>query len=414
MIAISLAPNFTKRDAWFSLKLLFSPRSFISGRATSILKDKLKDKLGVSDVHLVTSARWGLYEILKSLDLPKDSEVLVQSFTCVSVPGPILWAGLKPVFVDIIPKMLTMDPEDLEKKISEKSKVLIIQHTFGVPALLDELIAIAKKNNLIVVEDCAHTIGADYKGGKLGTFGDAAFFSFGRDKAISSVFGGAVAINNKERLEKLADNLEKLPEAKNMWIAQQLLHPILFEFIIKPLYFVVGIGKIKLVCFQRLGILSKAIISKEKHGGVPAFPSAKLPNALASLALFQLERLDFFNAKRQKVGDTYTRELGQLVGDDFVLPEVPSESKPYYLRYTIQTSKAKQIFAEAKRRKILLGDWYEIVAPKDTDLSTINYKKESCPAAERVAQNVLNLPTYPSMTDGDVKIIIDLIRSFFS
>lgn len=414
MIAISLAPNFTKRDAWFSLKLLFSPWHFLSGGDTNVLENKLKEKFGVTDVHLITSARWGLYEILNSLSLPKDSEILLQAFTCVSVPGPVLWANLKPIYVDILPKMLTMDPVDLEKKISNKSKVLVIQHTFGVPALLEELIPIAKKHNLIIVEDCAHTIGAEYKGKKLSTFGDASIFSFGRDKAVSGVFGGAVVINNKEKFGKLEANLEELPNAKIMWTIQQLLHPILFEFIIKPLYFVVAIGKIKLVFFQRLGILSKAIVAREKHGGLPAFPSAKLPNALAKLILSQLENLEFFNNKRQEIANVYTRDFKQLAGSDFILPEAPLESKPYYLRYTIQTSKAKQIFVKAKKKKILLGDWYDVVAPKDTDWVAVNYKNGSCPIAERVTQNVLNLPTYPSMTEQDVETVVELVKSFFS
>jgi len=278
---------------------------------------------------------------------------------------------------------------------------------------LDELLAIAQKYNLIVVEDCAHTIGAEYKGNKLGTFGDAAILSFGRDKAISGVFGGAVVVKNKEKFGELIDNLSKLPSAKITWTMQQLLHPILFEFIIKPLYFVAAIGKIKLVFFQRLGILSKAIIAREKHGGLPAFPSTKMPNALAKLTSSQLEHLEAFNSRRQEIANIYTRELGQTEGD-LVLPEAPLGSKPYYLRYTIQTSKARQIFVEAKRKKILLGDWYEVVAPKDTDLSAIHYKNGSCPVAEHVAQNILNLPTYPTMTNNDVKMVVDLVKSFFN
>jgi len=413
MIAISLAPNFTKRDARLALKLLFSPWRYFSNDATYVLEKELKEKLGANNVYLITSARWGLYEILSSLNLPNDSEILLQAFTCVSVPGPILWANLKPVYVDILPRMLTMDPVDLEKKISNKSRVLIIQHTFGVPALLDELIAIAKKHNLIIIEDCAHTIGTEYKGKKLGTFGDAAILSFGRDKAISSVFGGAVVINNKEIFSKLSENLKKLPNAKSTWIIQQLLHPILFEFIVKPLYFVARIGKIKLVIFQRMSILSKAIIAREKHGGLPAFPSANLPGALAELAMSQLSRLESFNTRRREIAEIYVREFKEITEKDFILPEIPSESKPYYLRYTVQTSKAKQIFIEAKRKKILLGDWYEVIAPKDTDLAAVNYKKGSCPVAEHVAQNVLNLPTYPVMTKQDAKIVVELVKSFF-
>ena len=115
-------------------------------------------------------------------------EVLVQAFTCVAVPNSVLWAQATPVYADI-DATLNIDPIDVEKKITNRTKAIIVQHTFGIPADMDALVALAKKHNILLIEDCAHSLGATYKGKKVGTFGDAAFFSFGRDKVVSSVFG---------------------------------------------------------------------------------------------------------------------------------------------------------------------------------------------------------------------------------
>ncbi len=97
--------------------------------------------------------------ILNSLGLEKDSEVLLQAFTCNAAVNPIIWSGLKPVFVDVNEETFNMDAEDLRRKISSKSKAVMVQHTFGLPAYMDEILEICQQNNLILIEDCAHSLG---------------------------------------------------------------------------------------------------------------------------------------------------------------------------------------------------------------------------------------------------------------
>lgn len=406
-ILTSLSPNTDSSDALRAFKLLFRPWKWVNGNATKTLENKLKEYFKVRDAYGIVSARWGIYLTLKSLNLPENSEVLLQAFTCVSVPGPVLWANLKPVYVDILENELNMNPADLEKKITEKSKVLIIQHTFGNPARMKELLEIARRYNLIVIEDSAHTIGGKYDGELLGTFGDAAVLSFGRDKAISGVFGGAILVNNPEKFPNLNNEFLSLPNAKKGFVLQQLLHPILFEFCIKPFYFFFGIGKIKLVIAQKLKVVSKALASREKSGDKPIFPNSKLPNALAALALAQFNKIGIFNQKRKEIASFYARELED---SGVTLPEFPENSEPALLRYSIQTSKASETKIKARKEKMLLGDWYEVVAPKGTDLDAINYRRGSCPTAEKVAQRILNLPTYPKMTKEMAEKVVKFIK----
>ena len=102
--------------------------------------------------------------------------MLITGFTCEVVPNAVINAGYTPIYVDINPINYCMDPTVVEKLITKKTKVIIIQHTFGIPAQIEELIDIAKKYNLYIIEDCAVSLGSKYKGKLTGTFGDASIF----------------------------------------------------------------------------------------------------------------------------------------------------------------------------------------------------------------------------------------------
>ncbi len=227
-ISISLSPNTEKEDVLLVLKLLFQPHRWqkklpeARPRATEI-EEEFKKYFGVKYAISFNGGRAGLMAILAAMEIKSRDEVLLQGFTCNSAVNPILNRGAKPVFVDI-DSTLNLNPEDLKKKITPKSKAVMIQHTFGWPAQIEEILKIAKGGapNLYLIEDCAHALGAKYQGKFCGTFGDAAFFSFGRDKIISSVFGGMVITNNEKMGERIKKFRDKLDYPSNFWIFQQL------------------------------------------------------------------------------------------------------------------------------------------------------------------------------------------------
>jgi perosamine synthetase len=270
---VSLSPNIEKDDLKLAFYLLLRPwqwQKFVEKEKE--LEEKIKNFLGVKRVFLFNSGRSGWLAILKALNLEKGSEVLIQGFTCNAVVNPIIWAGLKPVFVDIEEETLNLDPQDLERKITAKSKVVLVQHTFGKPADLETILKICQKNHLFLIEDGAHSLGLSFQGRLLGTFGKAAFFSFGRDKLISSVFGGAVVTND----DSFAKNLEKFQKELSypsfFWVFQQICHPLLSEFLIKPLYSLnSSLGKFFLIFLQKINILSKSVSDEEKEGERPNF-----------------------------------------------------------------------------------------------------------------------------------------------
>ncbi|MCH8049010.1 aminotransferase class I/II-fold pyridoxal phosphate-dependent enzyme, partial [Patescibacteria group bacterium] len=271
-ISISLSPNTEPDDVWLAFGLLFQPWKWKKGKELGELEKEFR---GIA----FNSGRSAFMAILDALKLQKNDEVLLQAFTCNAVPNPVQWSGLKPVYVDCNEDDYNIDVEDLERKITPQSKVVVVQHTFGIPADMDKVMEICKKHNLVLVEDCAHALGAEYKGQKVGTFGKAAFFSFSRDKVISSVYGGMMTTDDSALAEKVRIFQEKSGQPSYFWILQQLLHPVLMNWLVLPTYRV--FGKYVLVIMQQLHILSKAVHWKEKRGMRPEYFPKAFPNALA-------------------------------------------------------------------------------------------------------------------------------------
>lgn len=401
-IAISLAPNLEKKDTLLALKLAFAPWMFLRGSCVRSLEQWFRQYFNVTTAVAFNSGRSSLFAILKAVGIGKGNEVAIQSFTCVSVPNSIIWLGAKPVYVDIT-SALTMSPEDLERKITKKTKAIIVQHTFGIPSKLKEILRIARKHKLFIIEDCAHTIGGDYKGGKLGLFGDAALFSLGRDKAFSSVFGGIAITNNKVLGEKLRLFKRNLEYPSFFWVFQQLFHPIAF-WVILPLYNIFSLGKIILVLLQKVHLLSFPVSLEEKEGRSKPFLK-KLPNALACLALLQLKRINEFNSKREEITEFYLKELRELD-----LP-LPYENIAPLLRFPLLIEKRDRVMQVFAKKRIYLGKWYsEIVDPRGVNFKQIFYQKGSCPNAEFIAKKIINLPTYSAMTISEAQKVISLLK----
>jgi dTDP-4-amino-4,6-dideoxygalactose transaminase len=417
-ISISLSPNTEKDDVWLAFKLIFS---VLGGPASggqpwkwkkkltevrpplTELEEEFKRYLDVKYAISFNSGRSSLMAILNSLGLEKDSEILLQAFTCNAVPNPIIWAGLKPIFVDCDEKTFNIDINDLKSKITPKSRAVIVQHTFGLPAGMEEVLKICEENNLILIEDCAHSLGAVYKGKKVGTFGKVAFFSFSRDKVISSVYGGMIVTNDDNLSKKIREYQGKISYPSCCWIFQQLLHPVLMNWLILPTYRI--FGKYLLVLCQWLHILSKAVHWKEKRGRKPGYFPKRLPESLAILALNQFKKLERFNDHRQEIADFYRRGLA---GTSF---ELPPETEQIYLRFTIKHPRAHEIIIKAWRENILIGDWYTSpIAPHDTKLDKIGYEMGSCPKVEKLSKETLNLPTHINISKEGAQKIVDFLK----
>lgn len=407
-ISISLSPNTEKDDIWLAFKLIFQPWRWTFGANPRKLEEGFKEYLGAEYAFSFNSGRSALMAILDSFNLVKGDEVLLQAFTCNAAANPIIWSGFKPIYVDCDERTFNIDLEDLKRKATEKSRVVIVQHTFGLPADMDKITDFCNENGLILIEDCAHSLGAGCKGKKIGTFGKAAFFSFSRDKIISSVYGGMAVTDDKEVAEKLRCFQKNAGFPCFFWTFQQLLHPVLTNWLILPSYAI--FGKYLLIVFQWLKVLSKAVHWKEKRGMKPCYFPKRMPNALAKLALRQFLKVDRFNEYRRKIAGFYYSEFKN---SEFELPLDPSEVNQTFLRFTVKNKKAHEIIRSAWKNNLLIGDWYTVpIAPHDTKLEKVGYLSGSCPNAEKLAKTVFNLPTHINISEKEAKTVSEFVKSY--
>jgi len=405
-IAISLSPNVESEDICCAIRMLSSPWYWKKGNQIKNVEEWFKEYFGAEEAVSFSSGRVALYALLKAFGIGKDDEVIIQAFTCVVVPNAIMSVGAKPIFADI-DDSINIDPSLLERYINKKTKAIIVQHTFGIPAKIDSIKKIAAKYSLVLIEDCAQALGATINNRSVGTFGDASFFSFGRDKVISSVFGGMAIVNlksNKITL-RLKEIQKGFPYPSYFWIFQQLLHPLAFAVIL-PLYNFC-IGKLFLFTLQKMHFLSKPVFKEELLGNMSANLLTRYPNALANLLIPQIHKLERYNKKRKEIASYYFRSLGCL--QNIKLPL--RQDGAIYLRFNLLINGSEEVLARAKKNYMLFGSWYKnIIDPKETVFEKIGYHRGSCPKAEKIAELSVNLPTYSKLLLYDLEKIVNFIK----
>lgn len=410
-INLSLSPNTEEDDIALAERLIQNPDKWLKGPEVKKLEENIKDKLGVDHAFAFRSGRSALQAAIETLHLERNDEILIQSFTCVAVPNAIIWNGYKPVYVDI-EEDFNISTTDILRKLTPKTRAIIVQHTFGLPAKMDEIMTIAKERKLVIIEDCAHALGATYKDKPVGTIGDIGIFSFGRDKVISSVFGGMAVTKNELLATELKNIKTNSPLPTQKWVKRQLFHPLLLNKYVLPNYAKFNIGKYILALAVKFGIISKAVCAQEKLGKKAEELLGQMPNALASLTNNQLKKLDKFNEHRKKIAALYDKEFKELK----IPVEIPKQDKDtqnIYLRYSIKTDKAKEIILAGRKSNILLDNWYNpSIAPAGTDNEKIFYDPASCPNALYISKRVLNLPTNINTSEEDAKKVIKLIKKY--
>jgi len=393
MISVNFAPNEEFDDALVSLCCLFQPWKW-QKRLDMETKKRILKFLGLSpDLFgfFFLSGRSAWYHFLKALNLPGKSGVIISGFTCEAVVLPILANKLKPIYVDIESKTFSLDFEDFKNKFTSQVKVVLLQHTFGLtPFYRQKIIDFCQKNNLILVEDLAH--GFSSKIFNLSkNFPSSFLLSFGRSKAFSSVFGGAIVTNQKEVAERLKKEEEKLTFPSSFFVFKTLLYKP-FVVLIKKTYDF-GVGKIIHYLWKKTKIFIPEISGKEKNGNYDIFLDKAYPLVLEKLLEQQLKKSK--KSFKQKIKNTliYNKKFGQKY------PKIP------LLRYPLLVSSPSKVIEKMAKRKIFLGNWYnQVVAPKGISLEKMGYQAGSCPRAEIICQQIVNLPT--NISTGDVLKII--------
>ena len=401
---IAASPNTEKDDVKIALKKWLTPWSWSKSRGDQDLKIKTADYFNCNNVCLYDSGRSAIMEVLKAFEIGPGDEVLVHAFTCLVVVNPILWVGAKPVYVDVNKKNFNFDIDDLKRKITSKTRAVIIQHSFGIPEDVESIRRIVG-DRVIIIEDLAHALGSRVDGRKLGTFGDATILTFGIEKVITSIRGGAAIVFNKEAASRMEGNYNSLPNFPRAFVGVSLFNPIFWYLTLPVYYFGIGkltLGRIKVFFGHKLGLLGRMIEKGEYYGSKPNWMPAKISPVLAEIGVNQWGKLKEFNDHRESITKIYESILN-----------IKYEGATSMLRFPILTECRKDLLKSAKDKGYVFGDWYKkiLYAPIDA-LPGLGYETGSCRVAEEIKDKIINLPTFIKISEYDANKIAKLVKLF--
>lgn len=352
-----------------------------TGPRVAKFTEALQEYLGAPYVLPLTSATAGLHLALLALDLQPGDEVITTPLTFAATLNTIILAGAKPVLVDIDLRTLNMDLNLLEDAITSKTRAILPVHFAGLPIDLDVLYAIADRHGLRVIEDAAHAIGTEYKGKKIGSFGDTQVFSFHPNKNMTTGEGGCVATHDKE----LADRVGLLR-----------FH---------------GIDREAWNRFGKTGSQHYEIV-------LPGF-KYNMMDIQAALGLHQLAELDGFIARRTELALRYQEVLADW--PQWSLPQEPDyEHKHAWHLYTplineSVTNMSRDEFMQAmKDKNIGTGLHYRAVHLYPYYRDTFGLNMGDYPNAESAGERIVSLPLFPGMSDAEQDRVLDVMYSVFN
>ncbi len=371
-----------------------------------LFEKKIVSYLEVSRIYFYWKGRVALYALLKAMGVGKEDEVIIPAFTCMVVPNAIIYLGAKPVYVDISPDTFNMDVRKVECKITEKTKVIICQNTFGLSSNLEELILIAKKRKLYTIEDCTHGFGGTFNGIPNGTSCDAAFFSTQWNKPFSTGVGGFAITKHND----IAENLRML--------ANELLQPTFSDLAnLKLLYFVKRYFLNDYTYWKLVGIYrylsNKGIVLGSSTNveissvTIPKNFFCSFSNVQAKEGIRNIKKLDDLLIKRRLVSEKYS---SILKGNNKVYISDKNTSNHSFLKYPILVKNRNTFMRKAEKNKISLGDWFlSPLHPYQGDFSNWYFQPEDYPVAVYTAKHIVNLPTNPDNINKVLKFISDNI-----
>lgn len=401
-ILIAASPNSESDDLAISIKKLLSPWSLYNKDSIDALEQRLGQDLKGYAITF-DSARSAFYIYL--LFLGGSGEVILPAFSCMVIANAVIWAGFKPVFVDCDPKDFNYDLDDLSKKITPRTKVILIQHSFGFPEGIAKIRSIVGAD-VKIVEDMAHSLGGSSSEGKLGTLADASILTFGIEKVISGVRGGMLIVRDHLIGEEIDMKRDTLPDFPFIKTIISLWNPILWAMI-TPVYYL-GIGKLTLgrmftYIGHKLGLFGNMIEDCEYEACRPSWLPSKMSPALSELALHQYLKLDRLNRHRVRIASIYIKELGKDHSAD----------NNVYLRFPLRVRDRQELLKKAKDNGIVLGDWYKsILYAPTSSLKGLMYERGSCPNAEMLEGEIINLPTHIKVNEDDALRISKLVKPY--
>lgn len=362
---ISIAkPQIGKEEEQAVVEVLRSGQ-ITGGKWTEEFERKFAEYVGVKHCVATGNGTEALYLALQASGIGLGDEVITTSFTFIASANAIIFVGAKPVFVDIDPDTFNIDPNLIEAAITTKTKAILPVHLYGLPSNMPEIMKIAKKYKLLVIEDAAQAHGASIEGQKVGTFGKAAAFSFYPTKNMTTSEGGAITTND----DKVAD-LAHLLREQGMRIRYH--HELVgYNF--------------------------------------------RMTNIQAAIGLAQLKKLGRFNENRIANADFITKGLSGIPG--LILPVVPKGYCHVFHQYTIRITEEFPISRDGlidklKEKEIGSMIYYPIPVHKQKPYLKISLNV-NLPITEMLTKEVLSIPVHPALSKEELKSVVSAVREIF-
>ena len=341
------------------VKKVFETGNFILGEQEKDFEDcfaKYCDtKYGVG----VNSGTDALHLALRALDIGPGDEVIVPTFTFIASALAISYTGATPVFVDIEEGTYSIKVEDLEFLITEKTKAIMPVHLYGQPANLDEILAIAKKHNLKIVEDCAQAHGALYKNRKIGSFGDMGCFSFYPTKGLGAFGdGGFIATNNEDFYNKIVMLRDYGRKGR-------------YEHIIKGY-------------------------------------NSRLDTVQAVVLDAKLKHFDKWNRMRNEAALYYGKSLGEI--DGVVAPTIKGDRTHTFQTFAIRTKNRDVVCEKMQEKGIGVLIHYPIPIHLQKAYQELEYKKGDLPTSEKISDEILSLPMFPHIKKEQIDLVCATLK----
>ena len=370
-------PRLTREDKKAVLEALNS-RWLTGGPRARTFEEEFAGYVGTKYAIAVNSCTAALHLAMRALNIGPGDEVIVPDLTFAATANAPIFCGAKPVFADIDEKTFNVSPKQILEKITSKTKAIIPVHYGGQPCDMKELLEIAEDYHLHVVEDCAHSLGAEYDGKETGNLGVMGCFSFYPTKMITTLEGGMITTND-EKIEKRLRILREHGMSRNA--------------------------------------LERELGATWHYDVIDLGYNYRLTEAQAALGISQLKRLEDGIKRRIRIAEYYKKEL---TAEDLgiVVPQrAPHRSHVFHL-YTIKITKStgaltrNELFKNLAAAGIQSSVHYTPLHLMSFYKQFLNDKSDTFPIAEKIYEQILSLPLYPQLTKKEVILITSKIKDF--
>jgi len=344
-----------------------------TGREIQEFEYKISEYVGTKYAITFNSGTSALHALLLAHNIKQGDEIIVPSFTFIATANAPLFVSAKPVFAEIEGKTYGLDPEGVKERITSRTKAIMPVHYGGCPCLIKELKEIAEDHSLLLIEDAAESFGARIKDKKVGTFGDAAMFSFCQNKVITTGEGGVIVTDSKEFYEKL-----KLIRSHGRLDTQD--------------YF----SSTKYADYTMLGY------------------NFRMPTMIAALGLSQIKKIDKIIKLRREKAKYMTKKLLEI--EEIKVPNPPQDYFHVYQMYTIQVQNnlRNDLMNYLADKGIMTKIYFPPVHLTRFYKDKFRYKKGDLPFTENISSQVLSLPIYPTLLKKEINYIVESLKKALS